>query len=175
MAAGCITGQVDYRQALLARCEAAGLRERQTQIILGVCDGESDAELAERLEISVQGVQDGFKAAVRNLIGERRELSREDLRTILRCIQGKSDRHDDPTLGYRGDWWTPARSQGMQPFGMVPSDHGRPGPAGQLLDVVCELTGTAKPPLRLLQSEAYHGMRIHREGRDYVGVEVERA
>lgn len=152
--AGRITLRVDYGQVLTQRCVAAGLTQRQTQVVAYTCAGLSPAAIASALSVGEECIHQTLTAAVRKLAPERPRLTHEDRRAILDAVLGRRDTHDDPMEGFHGDWHSPTRFQGVRPHGTVLSDlRSRPGPAGQLLGVVCGLTGDSLPPLRLRQDE----------------------
>lgn len=156
---------VDWFAAFQEVCAAAGLTDRQFQVVRLTCEGKSPAEITAKLNETAKkpydqaSVEEWLTAGARKLAKscEGKRLSRSDQAAISRAMQGKAERDPDPdwdpTCHPRGE--EKPRVQGMRPFGLVPEDleTREAGPTYDLLTAVCKLTGSRRPPLRLQTRE----------------------
>ena len=150
---------VDWFGALMALFQEAALTASQADVLRRTCEGKEPGEIAEALKLSVVCVEERLVAGTRKLtkLYEARQLSRGDQAAVYRAIRNVAERDPDPE-------WDPSchpqgaerpRVQGMRPFGMVPEDLDtrEAGPTYDLLTVVCKLTGSRRPQLRLQARE----------------------
>lgn len=122
---------------LAATCRSAGLTSRQTQVIVEVARGRSNAEIAARLRIQERTVEEALVAGTRKLQDayERAEAPKHSARDLLRCLRNR--RSCNPRVG-----GAPA----AQAFGTQPGDLRRVrSGTGFLLELACRLRGAPLP------------------------------
>jgi hypothetical protein len=145
----------DPYETLSGQCAAAGLTQRQREVVLSVARGRSNAEISAALRISEVGVDQVLSAAVGKLeerFGEVRGLPGSEARDLLDCMFKRSC-SNPPVAVYdqRG------RQVGVKAkaFGMLPEDIARRRPRGSqvLLELVCRLQGSGVPVVRRRMNE----------------------
>ncbi|HTE18399.1 MAG TPA: hypothetical protein VK689_08460 [Armatimonadota bacterium] len=126
--------KADQYDALEAACREAGCRRRQTQVILGIARGCTDAELASELKISEQCVSEAFWRAT-DLLRQRFVDTRGILmggRQFYECLRNKRNTKPAAEAG-------PPKAQA---FGMSPGDlrwGRRTSAAGVLMELACRI------------------------------------
>lgn len=140
---------VDPYGTLNDQCAAAGLTGRQTQVLLSVARGRSNAEISAALGISEGAVAQAIVAGTRKLedaFGEVRGMSGLEARDLLECMFKRSCSKPREVVYDRNGRVVGAKAKA---FGMLPEDiTRRPKGTQVLLELVCRLQGVGVPTVR---------------------------
>jgi hypothetical protein len=143
-------------ESLAEACRSSGCTRRQTEVVLGVAEGASDAAIAANLRVSTEAVDQTLRAGIRKL--EQRYPARHgrnwrQARDLLKCFENKRSCGAPRTAMYDAE----GRRVGAKakPFGMAVEDLVRDprGSTQVVLELACRITGTAIPALLVRRDE----------------------